>query len=281
LKKLIFSLLLSLSALSAEYSIKSINEDLKVISVTSTGKIDLKKDESLKVNDGDCTLKIIEIRKDSVLASSKDCAKTKLNIGQKLVKENSDKEFKDAKKIISKGNGLQAKNESWYIYWGLGPASIIYDDPAVEAAANTLQANPAVDHLSFALDFGVYFPLKTKIMHGFAISGAVDSYTVGATELDIFQYLYAYSIQKFFGEHIGDSWFIRGDAGLVKYRSELIGTGVNISSTSDTGFGILFGGGYSKPLSDENRIMFSGNFAIRKAGDDRVDTFAITIGFLH
>jgi len=281
LKKVILSTLVTLSAFSAEFKIKTINKELGVVSISSTDVKSVNKDDLLEVEGKKCSLKVLEKRENSIIASINDCNIDELKKGEDLQVTNNVNGFEKAKTIIAKGDNNLSKNESWYVYWALGPSSITYDNPTTEEAANELKNRSDTEHLSMGLDLGFYFPLRENIMHGFAINGAADSYTVGAIELSIYQYLYAYSVQKFFGDFIGDGWFIRGDVGLVKYRSEVSGYSTNYSASSDTGFGLLFGGGYSYPLSDENRVLFNLNYAIRNAEDERVDTFAFTIGFLH
>lgn len=154
---------------------------------------------------------------------------------------------------LVKAKGL----ESWYVYWGLGYASATYPD-WLESSLDRLGERPGANHVSLSLDIlGFYWPLKNdRTLIGFIVNGVGDRYAYdgGATQVNL--YLYSLSAMHFFGDVPGDGPFIRTDAGFAA----MIMTG---SINARSGLGLLLGGGYGIPVSDETRILLQISYAYR------------------
>jgi len=182
----------------------------------------------------------------------------------------------------TKNADFPSSNESWYSYWGLGASKISYDDDT-QKSADELKALPGVEHMSLAFDLlGFYFPIHNhNLILGGVINIALDNYEVNTgVELDITQTTYSFSLMKFFGQNVGDGIFLRSDVGLAKFDATVKGNGVTATGSSDTGIGLLIGGGYAVPVSDGARVLFNLNYAYRKVKSDKVGTTALTVGIL-
>jgi hypothetical protein len=193
---------------------------------------------------------------------------------------NEDKSSGKKEEAIQEDKSLPTINESWYTYWGLGVAKIKYPSETQEQLDEIKAAGS--DHTSLSLDlFGFYWPLESKkTMVGFIINGVSDSYKINGIDLAIRQYTYSFSSMTFFGPNIGSEWFLRGDIGVAKFTAEVTGTSSSISEASNTGLGLLVGGGYAWPIGTETRLLLNANYSYRKVEEDKISTAALTLGVL-
>jgi hypothetical protein len=76
---------------------------------------------------------------------------------------------------------------------------------------------------------------------------------------------------------IGDGIFLRGDVGIawLNVQSSLFGL-----SSSNAGFGILVGGGYSYPVSNETRITVNLYYGARRVESESYGALSINVGIL-
>lgn len=104
---------------------------------------------------------------------------------------------------------------------------------------------------------GFYWPLSgNKTMIGFVFNTAGDSieYTNGA-ETTVTTSMLGFSAHHFFGENIGDGWFVRGDVGLARASIDIDNVYYDLDETTDFGLGLLVGGGYAMPIGEETRLL--------------------------
>ncbi|NOX76621.1 MAG: hypothetical protein GXP17_08450 [Gammaproteobacteria bacterium] len=154
-----------------------------------------------------------------------------------------------------------AAEENWYAYWAIG--LVEHDYPSeLDSDLNQRESRPGVDRTKMGIDMlGFYWPLANNRLLGFVISGSGDRLSDSyGNSLQYNQYLYGISGMQFFGDEIGDGFYIRGDVGIAKV-SRTIDTSFGEVSTSETGYGYLIGIGYGIPISDETRILLSVNFS--------------------
>jgi hypothetical protein len=170
-----------------------------------------------------------------------------------------------------------ADEEDWYTYWSIGMAS--HDYPAgLGSLLDTIESLPGVDRTEIGIDMlGFYWPQAENRLLGFVISGSADSFEGPFSTMQINHYLYGVSGMKFFGQEIGDGFFVRGDVGLARI---VITDGFSTTATSDTGFGYLLGAGYALPVSSESRILFGVNFSDKQVEGDSWKSMTFTVGGL-
>jgi Autotransporter beta-domain len=176
-----------------------------------------------------------------------------------------------------------AKSESWYLYpIGLGYAVPSYSSgpqAAVDAAKNT----PGVSRLPLSLDLlGFYVALADNQALGFMANATNDTLSNGTQDVSLQLNQYSLSYLFSFGPETGSGFFLRADAGpargvaTVKSTGSILGT----SSVSGWGWGLLAGGGYGIPISDETRILLQANYARRFVEGESYSSLAFTLGFL-
>lgn len=170
--------------------------------------------------------------------------------------------------------------ESWYLYFALGYGKPYYPDPLQEVL-DMLNSIPNVSHVSISIEIpGIYFPLhNNKTILGGSLNGIGDRYEVSSSgnSMQINQYFFSFSCVHFLTGNIGDGLFIRGDAGLAWMNVQ---SSSGISVNSESGYGFLFGGGYSLPLSNETRISFNLNYGIRQIESESYGALSINVGVL-
>jgi hypothetical protein len=166
--------------------------------------------------------------------------------------------------------------ESWYTYWGLGYANTEYPDD-LQPIIDDLQDLPDIEHLSSSLDtFGFYWPISEKVLLGGVVNGMSDYYEDSVNEFSIIGYLFSFSGMQFMQGKIGQGPFIRGDIGIGQLE---VDDGKTIAE-SDYGSGFLVGGGFAVPITNGTRILFNGNYAVRRVGGQTYETFALSVGGL-
>ncbi|HAQ60710.1 TPA: hypothetical protein DCR49_01710 [Candidatus Delongbacteria bacterium] len=176
---------------------------------------------------------------------------------------------------IINGNKL----ESWYTYWGLGYGTSQYPD-AMQKALDAFEEIDGVTRTEIAVDmFGFYFPVNghhTAV--GFVIDGVADAFDYDGETVQFNQYIYAASAMHFFNETVGKGFFVRGDLGFAYLNVE--STIDNFSATSDSGIGLLIGGGYGFNLGAGTRCMLNLNYSYRGVEGDTYTALGITAGFM-
>lgn len=143
-----------------------------------------------------------------------------------------------------------AESESWYFNFGTGLSSITYDTNT-QNVLNLLSDNG----LDILIDIGAYWPLGNKTLLGVSFTNVIDRYSFGSTyEVDLAHNQSSLSTIHFFDGIGTQGPYIRADIGSAKLT--LTETLFNTTTTS-TGNGVAFGGGYTLPLkSGKTRVMF-------------------------
>ena len=187
----------------------------------------------------------------------------------------------ESKRTNPRTTDLRSENESWYTLWGLGLARPQYPGE-LQDAVDFLEDLSGVDRSTFAYDFlGFYWPTADhKSMYGVIVNVVSDSFEGAGGELTLLQYTVAASYQKFFGTNIGDGWFLRGDAGIAWYHVTLDTSVIDMEESSEKGFGLLFGGGYSFVIGTDTRMPLGLYFAHRSAESDDMFTTSLMLSFL-
>ena len=106
-------------------------------------------------------------------------------------------------------------------------------------------------------------------MHGFVVNSVSDSLDGPGGTITVYQHLYAYSYHKFFGQNIGDGWFVRGDVGLAIFSVDVDTTSFDFSESSDTGLGFLGGGGHAFAIGQETRMLLGLYLTHRRAEGEK------------
>lgn len=168
--------------------------------------------------------------------------------------------------------------ESWYSYWAIGLASHNYSDD-MENMIDAAESIPGVERSQGAIDmFGFYWPINNHSIGGFVISGSFDRLQDNFDDyFQINQYLYGASGMHFFGEEIGDGFFLRGDIGFSKssFQSNFLA-----DDESDYGSGYLLGVGYGIPISWNTRFLITVTYSNKTIEGDNYTSSAITVGGL-
>lgn len=175
---------------------------------------------------------------------------------------------------IVNGNKL----ESWYTYWGLGYGTSQYPN-GLQDFLDWLEDQDGVSRTEIAIDmFGFYFPINEHhTAVGFVIDGVADAFEVEGETFQINQYIYAASAMHFFNETIGKGFFVRGDLGFAYLNVE---SSFAEPATSDSGIGLLIGGGYGFNLGAGTRCMLNLNYSYRGVEGDTYTAIGITAGFM-
>ncbi len=170
----------------------------------------------------------------------------------------------------------EATTESWYTYWGLGYASVSYPDELQEVI-DVLKDNPEISNLSLSLDMlGFYWHVTPKLIGGFIINGVGDRFAASGNSMQINQYIYGASAMYYPGPKFGSGIFLRSDIGVGRLVVTSSGFG---SAVSESGFGILGGGGWSFDLGG-TRLLLNANYAHRSVESESYGTFSISVGGL-
>lgn len=178
------------------------------------------------------------------------------------------------------------RTEGWYISFNLGYAISGYPD-WLQSIVDDLKSRPDASQLRLGVDFGLYLPLRDKrTIVGCAFSGYFDRYNYAQNyewetyessyneSVDINQFSFSVSAMHFLGEVVGDGFFVRGDAGFSSCVSK------KLFIESKDGIGLIVGGGYGIPLSDETRVLIQAGYSYRHMGGGNYSTFNVSVGGL-
>jgi hypothetical protein len=183
--------------------------------------------------------------------------------------------------------GSRSKNESWYMYWGLGWSKPSYGNTQVATELDSLKNRPQTSNIGLNLDLlGFYFPInRHQTALGLIVNAIADRYNIsGSGSIQINQYLFSFSTMHFLTSNIGNGFFLRGDVGISKFSAVRERFGNSVTDTSDVGFGALAGLGYAIPLTPGNRLLLGANYAYRTATTDGetfdASTFSLTTGLM-
>lgn len=166
--------------------------------------------------------------------------------------------------------------ESWYTYWGLGYASVSYPTELQEVV-DDLKKLGGENNMSLALDvLGFYWHLTPKTIGGIVVNGVADRFEIGTSSMQINQYNYSGSVIHYTGKEFGSGLFIRGDISITKL---IIQWTERLSITSNSGFGILVGGGWSFDFGG-SRLLLNINYAYRSVESETYNTLSFSVGGL-
>jgi len=180
--------------------------------------------------------------------------------------------------FISSGYAQESNGttESWYTYWGLGYASVSYP-PELQVWIDILKDQPEVSTMSLSLDIlGFYWHIAPKTIAGVIVNGVGDRFEVGGESMQINQYLYSGSIMHYPGQSFGSGFFLRADIGLAKLA---VTSSFGDAATSESGFGLLGGGGWSFDFSG-TRLLLNVNYAYRGVESETYNTLSFSVGGL-
>ena len=214
------------------------------------------------VKENKCGLKIIEMTKNY-----------KVQIGD-FLREDNEAIFDEMKESDNSSSG---RTESWYTYWGLGYSSISYP-PDIQSALNYIKSQPGVSNVTICLDLlGFYWHISQKLIGGIIINGVLDRYYDSyGYYFQINQYNYSVSFIKYIGKYFGSGFFIRSDIGIARYVYQ---SNIDGNYTSDIGFGLLVGGGYSFDLGG-TRLLLNCNYGFRSIEQNEAGSLSFSIGGL-
>lgn len=168
--------------------------------------------------------------------------------------------------------------ETWYLLLGLGYSDISYPS-GLQELIDIMKESSEVNHLPLNMNVGVYWPLNNaKTLLGFIIGADGDRFEYPSGSMQLSSYLIGGSIISHLTDYIGKGVYLRGDAGI-----SFIGITSSTSgdASSDTGFGLRFGGGYSIPISkDETRLQLDIGYTYRSIEGDGYGSLSFGLGFL-
>ena len=174
---------------------------------------------------------------------------------------------------------VQAEEESWYTYWGIGGGSNSYTGTSRDIIESAQDAGP--DHLALSLDLlGFYWPLPNSrnTLVGTVLNGGGDRYEDEDYTFQLNLYLLGISSMHFFGREPGSGLFVRADLGLAFYS--VSNSAQASEGRSNFGYGGLIGGGYGIPITKGTRILLNVNYALRFIEGDNINSLGISIGGL-
>jgi len=174
---------------------------------------------------------------------------------------------------MNKQNEVNSKK--WFVSFSLGAASMAYNDE-LDELLNNLKDNPEIETIAIDLDFGLYKSISKKMSLGIAVNMAGDRYALGDDWFQINQYLYAVSAITHLNKQF-DGFYLRTDLGLANF---VINDSDSNSETTDTGYGLLVGVGYSFNLFTNFRLAPYANFKYSKVEDSDDSKIAIGVKFI-
>ena len=131
--------------------------------------------------------------------------------------------------------------------------------------------------MKLSLDMlGFYRHLKSNTIAGIIINGAADRFTIDSEWFQSNYYIYGASMINYPGIQFGKGIFLRTDIGLAK---AVFQNSEGDSESSDNGFGILVGGGWSFDFG-VTRLLLNANYTYRKIEDDAVKVLGFSVGGL-
>ncbi len=189
-----------------------------------------------------------------------------------------DRVAKDVPLTEMESQEMRNKIESWYLFFAIGYGSAYYPGQ-LRQAVDQLNSTSGVSHIGMSIEIpGVYWPLQNNhTIVGGSLNGVADRYEASGHSIQINQYLLSVSSWHFLTGEIGDGIFLRGDLGIAWLNAQSSPGG---SSSSSAGFGILVGGGYSYPVSNETRLTLNFNYAARRVEGESYGASSFNIGIL-
>lgn len=173
----------------------------------------------------------------------------------------------------------ESKMERWYTLWNIG-----YGQNGYPLDLQEILDNLDVEHPTgtTADVLGFYVPLGEQTLIGTITNVSADVYEWkdSKTEIDIYNYIWGASVIHFPNAKIGQGGFVRTDLGAAFVRTKVIQDNEEVESTSDTGVGILVGGGYAWPIMEGTRLMGGLQFALRQVEKDYFLSVGLTLGAL-
>ncbi len=189
---------------------------------------------------------------------------------------------KASTRVKNQDEDVRNKDESWYFNIGLNFFVPSYGSD-VDAALNQIKSNGGTTRVSLGLDIAFYWPLADRqTILGPSLIGESDTYSINGYTLSLTQAMLAFSAQHYFGENVGDGFFVRGDVGPANFgvKAEYPSGATLVNAQSATGIGFQAGGGYSFLLSNETRLGVGAYFAHYAAGGDVANNFLVSGNFL-
>lgn len=179
--------------------------------------------------------------------------------------------------LVAQAEGENSGNrESWYTLWSLGSADITYPGD-LNTIMNYLEDQEGVTRTKLAMDFlGFYKHLSPQTIGGFVVNAAADRMEMDDYWMQINHYLYGLSMITFPGRRFGSGLFLRADGGLAKM---IIQDSDGDTESSENGFGILGGGGYSFDFGG-TRLLLNINYALARIEDEDTTVLGISISGL-
>lgn len=170
---------------------------------------------------------------------------------------------------------VESNRESWYTYWGIGTSSFTY--PSEVQLVFDLLEEEGCDRMRLNLDmFGFYWHLRPNTIAGVLINGASDRLSIDSDWIQYNYYIFGPSIIHFPGLNFGKGFFLRSDVGLSKIVAQ---TSEGDSDSSDFGFGLLVGGGWSIDFGG-TRMLINANYSYRKIEGDPIKVLGFSVGGL-
>ncbi len=169
-----------------------------------------------------------------------------------------------------------AREQSVYFNVGLGWADATYEDE-LENLLDQVADLPGVSHTAVSVDLTLYFPVGFSGMLGPSLTGIGDRYEEGGDHFQINNYLFGASYRTYPGGERGRGLFLRADVGFAKVGISASGAD---DFTSDAGFGVLFGGGYSWQIGGGTWFSLNADYAMKSVEDEKVGGLSIGAAFL-
>jgi len=144
-----------------------------------------------------------------------------------------------------------SKNEKYYLYFGLGPASLKYSGSGED------YRSMGSGGFTLSLDlFGAYWPkYNQKFMYGVLVNLLLDQFTIDDYSVTQLQLTSAISLYYFLGPNIGSGFYFRGDLGIGLIPLLTTNENSNVTSNWLWGGNWLLGAGYAFPFWEETRII--------------------------
>ncbi len=168
------------------------------------------------------------------------------------------------------------EEQNVYIDLGLAIAGTNYERET-EILFDTLASAPGVDRMEIGVNIALYLRTsRTGGVTGFSINGIGDRLDDGVDHIQLNQYLYSISQRFYIGGVVGQGLFFRGDIGLAKMALD---TSFG-DATSDMGWGLLVGGGYSFTISRGSWMSFSLEYTSKFIEEENVGGVTVGVALL-
>jgi uncharacterized protein YkvS len=274
-------------AFAGDYTVDKVNEAGTRAMVKTKGEKLLYVGDVLEFKDEFaevCRGAVVQVEPKSVVLDISDCRNAKaVKPGVEMTKGAPAPAgvAKAADVKAAKASGLNTPNEDWYFHMGFGFGSASYSDDELNDTLDSVENESGVDRRQVGGEMGFYWPLSDrKSMHGVASTPFVDGLDGPGGTYTLTQSLLAYSYYKFYGTNVGDGWFYRLDGGLARFTEELDTVTINAEGESDSGIGVLAGGGYAWPIGTDTRFLLSGYVSHLRAEGESATTTRINLSWL-